>query len=115
MILLPLVLLVLGATWFVSALGVYLRDVSQLIAPALTAMLFLSPVFYPLTSVPDKMKWLFIFNPVTFIIEQTREVMLHHRTPDYLGIGMYAIVGLFAAWLGFAFFQKTRKGFSDVL
>lgn len=115
LILIPLVLLVLGLTWFVSALGVYLRDVSQIIAPALTAMLFLSPVFYPLSSVPAKMEWLFMANPVTFIIEQVRAVMLHQQSPNLAGLTLYGLIGLASAWLGFMFFQKTRRGFSDVL
>jgi lipopolysaccharide transport system permease protein len=115
LILLPFLLFVLGVTWFTAALGVYLRDVSQIIAPALTAMLFLSPVFYPLSSVPDHMEWLFLINPVTFVIEQVRAVMLHHLAPSALGLALYGGVGLITAWLGAVFFQKTRRGFSDVL
>lgn len=115
LILLPFVLFVLGVTWFIAALGVFLRDVAQIIAPALTAMLFLSPVFYPLSSVPPKMAWLFLINPVTFIIEQVRAVMLHHQTPDVSGLLIYTSIGVASAWLGYVFFQKTRKGFADVL
>lgn len=115
LILVPFFLFVLGLTWFIAAIGVYLRDVAQVISPALAAMLFLSPVFYPLSSVPTGMQWLILVNPVTFIIEQTRAVMLHQDSPSYMGLLLYACIGTATAWLGYAFFQKTRKGFADVL
>jgi lipopolysaccharide transport system permease protein len=55
------------------------------------------------------------FNPLTFIIEQARNVLIWGNMPDWSGLALYSAVGLATAWLGFAWFQKTRKGFADVL
>lgn len=115
LVFLPFFLLVQGLCWLLAALGVYLRDVTQLIAPALTALLFLSPIFYPLSSVPPRLSWLLMLNPITFIVEQMRAVLLHGQVPDWQGLGVYLLIGVATAWLGLAFFQKTRKGFADVL
>lgn len=115
LVFLPFFLLVQGLCWLLAALGVYLRDVTQLIAPVLTALLFLSPIFYPLSSVPPRLSWLLMLNPITFIVEQMRAVLLHGQVPDWQGLGVYLLIGVATAWLGLAFFQKTRKGFADVL
>lgn len=112
---LPLLLMVLGFTWALSALGVYLRDINQIIAPALTAAMFLSPIFYPLSSVSEKFLWLYMLNPLTFPIEQIRGLFLYATMPDWLGAFYYSLVSIAVAYAGFALFQKTRKGFADVL
>jgi lipopolysaccharide transport system permease protein len=112
---LPFACLVLGMTWGLSALGVYLRDVGQLIAPVLTALMFLSPIFYPLESVDEKFLWIYNLNPLTFIIEQVRAVMLQNVQPDWSSLVIYSLISLVVACAGFALFQKTRKGFADVL
>tara|TARA_R110000796_G_scaffold54365_1_gene127151 strand:+ start:7868 stop:8689 length:822 start_codon:yes stop_codon:yes gene_type:complete len=111
----PFAILVLGLTWGLSAIGVYLRDIGQLIAPVLTAMMFLSPIFYPLSSVSDKFMWIYQLNPLTFVIEQVRAVMLQGVQPNWVGLGYYSLASLLIGYLGFVVFQKTRKGFADVL
>ncbi len=78
-------------------------------------MLFLSPVFYPLTAVPDAFRPAIMANPLTFIIGQAREVLVWGRLPDWEGLAIYTVVAAAVAWAGYAWFQKTRKGFADVL
>jgi lipopolysaccharide transport system permease protein len=77
--------------------------------------MFLSPVFYPVTAVPERFRSFMMANPLTFIIEQSREVLVWGRTPDWQGLGIYTLGATLIAWAGFALFQKTRKGFADVL
>lgn len=114
-ILFPLVLLTMGISWFLASVGVYLRDVSQVIGIVTTILLFLSPIFYPLSALPQKYHGLFVLNPLTPVIEQTRDAMVSGKLPDAVFFAGYlAVTGMFA-WLGFAWFQKTRKGFADVL
>ena len=75
----------------------------------------MSPIFYPASALPAAFRdWLFL-NPLTLIIEQTRAVLIDHRPPDLLALGLYTALALAIAWLGFAWFQKTRKGFADVV
>lgn len=115
LVILPLVILSLGAAWFLASLGVYLRDVAQTIGLFTTVLMFLSPVFYPATSLPEAVRpWLMI-NPLTFIIEQAREVMIWGRLPNFQGLAVYTLCAVIIAWLGYIWFQKTRKGFADVL
>lgn len=111
----PLVLLVLGISWFLASLGVYLRDVSQIMGMLTTALMFMSPIFYPATALPEEYRSLLYMNPLTIIIEQTRDVLFWQKTPDLQTLLIYTIVSLCFACAGFAWFQKTRKGFADVL
>jgi lipopolysaccharide transport system permease protein len=115
LVLLPLVLLTIGLSWILASLGVFLRDVSQTIGIITTVMLFLSPVFYPLTAVPERFRPIIMMNPLTFIIEQARAVVIWGKLPDWLGLGIYTVMAVLVVWAGYAWFQKTRKGFADVL
>lgn len=115
LVLLPLVILTMGLAFMLASLGVFLRDVGQTIGIITTVMLFLAPVFYPVTALPEEMRPWIMANPLTFIIEQAREVLIWGRLPDWAGLGIYTLVATAVAWAGYAWFQKTRKGFADVL
>lgn len=114
-IFMPLIILTLGLSWILASLGVFLRDVGQTVGIITTVMLFLSPVFFPLSALPEKFQPMLMANPLTFIIEQSRNVLVEGYVPDMQGLLIYFIGSLVVAWLGFAWFQKTRKGFADVL
>jgi lipopolysaccharide transport system permease protein len=111
----PFLLVIMGISWWLAATGVYVRDISQLTGMLSTVLLFLSPVFYPLSALPDGYQWILLLNPLTFVIVQFREVLVFGRLPDWLGLGIYSTVGLVVVWAGFAWFQKTRRGFADVI
>jgi len=114
-VLLPLMILSLGFGWILSSLGVFVRDIGQIIGVLTSALMFLSPVFYPVSALPESVQpWLHL-NPLTFIIEQTRDVLIWGRMPDWEGLTLYLIGAGIFAWLGYFWFQKTRKGFADVL
>lgn len=115
LIVLPLVVLTMGLGWALASLGVYLRDVSQFIGLITTVLMFLSPIFYPATALPEAYRHLLYLNPLTPVIEQTRDVLFWGKNPDFLMLGLYWLITAIIAWLGFAWFQKTRKGFADVL
>lgn len=114
-VMLPLMLLTLGLSWFLASLGVYLRDVSQLIGILVTALMFLSPIFFPVSSLPDDFRPLLNLNPLTPAIESARDVLIWGREPDWSLFSLSLAASAAVAWLGFAWFQKTRKGFADVL
>jgi lipopolysaccharide transport system permease protein len=115
LVLLPLVIFTLGIAWILSSLGAFLRDVSQTIGIFTMVLMFLSPVFYPVAAVPEEFRPWLMANPLTFIIEQSREVLIFGREPDWVGLGLYTMVAIAAAWVGYGWFQKTRKGFADVI
>lgn len=114
-VLLPLIVLAMGISWLLASLGVFLRDIGQTMGLIATMLLFLSPIFYPISALPESFHGVIHANPLTFIIEQTRIVLIEGRLPDMVGLLSYLAVALVVAWFGFAWFQKTRKGFADVL
>jgi lipopolysaccharide transport system permease protein len=115
LVLLPLIILTLGVAWMLASLGVFLRDLGQTTGIITTILLFFSPIFYPVTALPVRLRPWIMVNPLTFIIEQAREVLIWGHLPNWVGLGIYSIVALAVAWAGYAWFQKTRKGFADVL
>lgn len=115
LVFLPLIILTLGLAWMLASLGVFLRDVGQTIGLITTVMMFLAPVFYPITAIPEEFRPWILANPLTLMIEQAREVLIWGRLPDWRGLGIYTLVATVIAWAGYAWFQKTRKGFADVL
>ena len=115
LIVLPFVMFIMGISWVLASLGVYLRDVSQVIGVITSVLMFLSPIFYPASALPENYRHLLYLNPLTPVIEMTRDVLYWGRIPDIQLLGAYWIATVMIAWLGFAWFQKTRKGFADVL
>ena len=115
LVILPLILLIMGLTWGLASLGVYLRDVSQFISICTTVLMFLSPIFFPASALPEAYRHLLLFNPLTPVIEQAREVLFWGKGPDMIILTAYLLSSALVAWAGFAWFQKTRKGFADVL
>lgn len=112
---LPLAILCVAVVTTLSAVGVYLRDASQLVAAVAAAMLFLSSAIIPVDALPESYRIIFYLNPLTFIIDQSREVAYFGNFPNWLGLACYAVVALFALILAHVFFVKTEKGFADVL
>ncbi|MFT3719036.1 ABC transporter permease [Pseudorhodoferax sp.] len=111
----PLIGFTVGSCWILSSLGVYLRDVSQVIGAVVVMLMFLSPIFYPLSSVPEVYRGVMHLNPLTVIIEDLRAVLYWGRGIDMLNLAMLWCGASLFAWMGFAWFQHTRKGFADVL
>ncbi|MEZ0582838.1 ABC transporter permease [Erwinia sp. STN24] len=114
-VLLPMFLLSLALSYFISSLGVFIRDLGQFITLLVTVVMFLSPIFYPLSAVPEKFQSIILLNPLTFIIEQARNVLIWGKLPDFTGLMLYSLGSLILLWLGYFWFQKTRKGFADVI
>lgn len=115
LILIPFLFFIMGVTWFLAATGVYIRDIGQTTGLITSVLLFMSPVFYPLSSLPPKVQHLVMLNPLTIIIESSRNVLLFKTTPNLPVLAVYFLLSLLIAWMGFWWFQKTRKGFADVI
>jgi lipopolysaccharide transport system permease protein len=115
LVLLPLVLLTLGLGWILASLGVYVRDIGHAVGIVTTVMLFLSPMFYPIEAVPESFRGFIHVNPLTLIMEESRKVLIWGRMPDWAGLALYAVVAAAVASVGFWWFQRTRKGFADVI
>lgn len=115
LVLLPLLLLAAGAAWGIAALGVFFRDLGQIVGIATSALLFLSPVFFPVASVPAAAQPFVLANPLTYPMEEVRRVLVIGLAPDWLHLGVYTVVAAGVAWAGLWLFQRSRPAFADVL
>jgi lipopolysaccharide transport system permease protein len=115
LLLVPVVLLTLGLSWLLSSLGTFLQDLSQGINVATTALFFLSPIFYPVSAIPEPIRRYGFLNPFVFTLETMRGVLFQGAIPDWRMLGALTLVSLLVAWLGYAWFMKTKGAFTDVL
>lgn len=113
--LIPLSLFTMGASWLFASLGVYLKDLKQLVGLLITINLFLSAVFYPIAAIPEKYRSLVELSPITSAIEGFRQTVFFGTSLNWGSYFVQLALGLLVAGLGFAWFQKTRKGFADVI
>lgn len=114
-ILVPYCLVILGLSWFLAALGVYLRDIGQVLGTIVTALMFMSPVFFPISSLPEWAQRLVMLNPVAVPVTLARDALVFGVGPGWLPLVTYLVAAILICVLGYLFFQKTRKGFADVL
>jgi len=115
LVLLPLIVLTMGLSWFLASMGVYVRDVAQVTGILTMVLLFLGPIFYPVSALPEEYQTLIHLNPLTFIVEQARAVLIWGKMPTWGGLVIYTVVAMSIAWAGFIWFQVTRRGFADVI
>lgn len=111
----PLIALISGLSLVLAALTVYLRDLAQITGFLATLLLFLSPVFYPLASVPAGIRQWMLYNPLTVPIETSRALLIDGNLPDMTAWSVHGIACLLALVFGWWLFQRTRRGFSDVI
>lgn len=114
-VLFPFVLLIVGLGWFLASMGVFLRDVQPMVGVMTTMMMFLSPIFYPLSAIPETYRVLIQLNPLTPVLNASKSVIFWGQMPEWVDWLLYTVVFWMVGWLGFAWFQKTRKGFADVV
>ncbi len=114
-LLFPLVLVTIGLSWVLASIGVFIKDIGQSIGFVTMILIFLSPVFYPISAIPEEYRWLIMLNPLTFEIEQVRDILIFGRQPNFKMLGVYFAASLAVFQLGYFWFQKTKKGFPDVI
>ena len=114
-VLIPLSLFLLGVIWFLASIGVYVRDLNQGVGVVATMFMFLSPIFYPLSAVPPNFRIILYMSPLTLVIRDVRNVLFWSEMPHWIFWCASLVVAWLVAWFGFAWFMKTKKGFSDVV
>ncbi|MCA3836249.1 ABC transporter permease [Burkholderia sp.] len=115
LIVVPFILFTLGVCWFLASLGVFIQDIGQSIGLVTTVLMFLTPVFYPVSSLPAHYQRIVGMNPLAFVIEQSRNVVIFGTVPSWTGVLLMMVVSVGVAALGYQWFNRTRKGFADVL
>ena len=104
-----------GTIWLLASLGVFFRDLKQAIAIVTTAMMFLAPIMYPMSMIPGQYRIFLYLNPLTVIAMASQNVLFLGELPRWDHLALYFVVSCLFAWLAFAWFEKTRKGFADVV
>jgi lipopolysaccharide transport system permease protein len=114
-LLIPQLLLTLGAAWLIASLGVFLRDIAQGITLLLMAWMYLTPIIYPESIVPERFRWFIGINPFTSLVRSYRRVFLDGLAPDWRGLLYFSTVALVVFVFGYWWFARTRKNFADVI
>ncbi|MFH0264223.1 ABC transporter permease [Vibrio rumoiensis] len=114
-IMVPFIAGLMGGCWLLAAAGVYMRDLGQMMGLVTTVLMFTSPLFFPISQLPASLQPYLALNPLAYFIEQTRNVVIFGELPVLQNYIVACALSLFVFILGFGFFQKTRKGFADVL
>lgn len=104
-----------GTIWLLASLGVFLRDLKQATGIITTALMFLAPILYPKEFIPAQYRSLMYLNPLTVIVEASQNVLIWGKQPSWVHLGLYTLSSCFFAWIAFAWFERTKKGFADVL
>ena len=115
LVLLPLIFFSMGLAWFLAAMGVFIRDIGQITSVVTTVLMFLSALFYPVSALPREYQAVLSFNPLVFLISESRKVLVFAAMPAWGDWVVLLLVSLTIASLGFWWFQKVRKGFADVI
>jgi lipopolysaccharide transport system permease protein len=115
LVLAPLLFVTLGLVWFLAATGLYLRDIRNLVGVVLPVLMFASPLFYPLSALPEGVRGWLKLNPLGVTMEQVRDVALFGHTPNLWLLALYTILSLLTAWAGLVWFKLTKRGFADVV
>lgn len=111
----PLCLLSLALGWLLASLGVFIRDIGQGMALVVQVLFFLSPVFFPVTSVPERLRPIYALNPLTYILEAFRATLIWGQIPDMSDWAIWTTVTSTLAIVGYIWFMRTKKAFADVL
>jgi lipopolysaccharide transport system permease protein len=114
-LMIPIILYCLGLCWALSALGVFLRDISSLIPPALTILMFISCIFFPLSAIPKEISWIVALNPVAILISAARNCLVFGHSLDLASLALQIVTSLLVAILGYALFMKCKPAFADVI
>lgn len=112
---LPLILLSLGLSWFFASLGVFIRDIGHLLAIAVQLLFFMTPIVYPISAVPDRLRFFLFLNPLTFIVNHFRRVILWGQMPDWDEFLVMTVATVVICILGYIWFMKSKKTFADVV
>lgn len=114
-VLLPAALVTLGVAYFLASLGVFVRDIGNLAGLATTALMFLSPVMYPLSRLPPELRDVLAFNPLAPIVDNFRRATVECATPDWLSWASATVFGFAMVWAGWTWFVRSKSAFADVL
>ena len=114
-LILPQLMATLGLSWLMASLGVFIRDIREFNQLALTAWMYLTPIFYPESIIPGRFRWMVDINPMAPLIASYRRILLEGRLPDWSGLGITLGFSIICFVVGYWWFVRTKKAFADVI
>jgi lipopolysaccharide transport system permease protein len=111
----PILLLSLGTSYFLSSIGVYIRDIGHFMGHFVTILLFTSPVFYSTEKIPESFRKFLFLNPIAILLEESRGILVFEKPPQWGFLALYFAIGAILTLLGWIWFNRIRKGFADIL
>ena len=115
LVVLPAIFLTLGLMWFLSSLGVFIRDTGQMISIIVQALFFFTPIFYSVDNIPEPFRTLILYNPMTSVVENFRGIFLWGTLPNIVSMMLWLAITTIVMLLGYAWFMHTKKAFADVI
>ena len=115
LIVVSLLSLTLGVTWFLSSVGVFIRDINYTVGFVTTALFFLTPIFYPISAAPSPFQIFIKMNPLSVVIENNRLILMWGSPPDWIWMFAVCIFSAVIMVLGYGFFMKSKRAFADVI
>lgn len=115
LVIIPHFLFTAGFCWFISALGVFVRDCRHFMALALSAWMYATPIVYPAERLPENLQWILCINPIAGIVQDYRHLILEGKLPELIPYLSYSMVAILVFAGGFYFFYKTKQSFADVM
>ncbi|UXI00544.1 ABC transporter permease [Photobacterium sp. TY1-4] len=115
LVMIPFILMVVGLSWILASLGVFMRDITQFIGIFVMVLMYLSPIFYPVSILPESYQFFMHISPLTFVVEQARDVMIWGKGMNWEYWSVYTLISSVVAWFGYYWFSFTKKGFADVI
>ncbi|HLB34829.1 MAG TPA: ABC transporter permease [Chthoniobacterales bacterium] len=114
-IFIPVLLYSLGIAWILSALGVFLRDISAMIPAAITILMFVSAIFFPISAIPPVWRWAIMLNPAAVLISMARNAVVFSQWPHWSMYGIQFAISMMVAIVGYALFMRVKPAFADVI
>ena len=114
-ILLVQYVLILGISFIVSAITVYIRDLEHIIGVVLMAAFYATPIVYRLEQLPDNLRVIMSLNPMTHIINAYRDIFYYQQMPDFAKLGILFAISIVLVVVGYLVFNKLQKGFAEEL
>lgn len=115
LLIIPHLLLTLGVSLFLASVGVFIRDLQHVVGVAIMVLMFLTPIFFPLSAVPESFRAVIRWSPLSIAVEGIRDLIFWSKLPSPSVWGVYFVACWMIAWLGYVWFIKTKKGFADVI
>jgi lipopolysaccharide transport system permease protein len=111
----PLAMLTLGLCWLLAPVGVFLKDLGNIIGVAVQLLFFATPILYPLSAVPEPYRSLLAVNPLHPVVDHLRRTLIYGQMPDWTALGLVTLVSAGVMLVGYSFFCNVKRLFADVV